>query len=303
MPLYKYNKDNITNFFKEKHGEKFDYSKVDYVDLHTHVIITCKKHNHTFTQSPRKHLEGKGGCIKCAHELRNTSIKKNEKQFLKEAKAKFGDKFTYHSYIDQITEMRITCPDHGDFHILPRYHVFNQYGCPKCATEAQSSKLKKTFTDFITQATDVHGDKFTYSENSFIDYTTKMEIICHIHGAFKQKPRYHVAGKGCPECGKHSFKDSKPGIMYYLSINNGQAYKIGITNKTIQDRFYLPDLEQISVLKTWEYSDGAECRKAERKILQDYKQFKYTGPSLLSSGNTELFSIDILNLDQTQTQT
>lgn len=297
MPLYKYNKDNIIDFFKEKHGEKFDYSKVMYIDLQTHVTIKCKKHNHTFTQSPRKHLEGKGGCIKCASELRNISIKKTEEQFLKEAKAKFGDKLIYHNYVDQTTKMQITCPEHGDFYILPRYHIFNQYGCPKCAIAAQSRQMKKTFTDFITQATKAHGDKFTYNEDSFVDYDNKIEITCPIHGVFKQKPKYHVTGKGCPECGKHSFKDSKPGIMYYLSINNGQAYKIGITNKTIQERFYLPDLEQISVLKTWEYSDGAECRKAERKILQNYKQYKYTGPNLLSSGNSELFTIDVLGLD------
>lgn len=93
------------------------------------------------------------------------------------------------------------------------------------------------------------------------------------------------------------FVQTKPAILYYLSINNGEAYKIGITNKSIKDRFNSTDLKKITVLKEWEYPIGYDAYKAEQRILSMYKEFKYKGHDLLQSGNTELFTYDILGLD------
>jgi len=36
----------IIKEFKEKHGDKYDYSKVKYIDSKTHVNIICKKENY-----------------------------------------------------------------------------------------------------------------------------------------------------------------------------------------------------------------------------------------------------------------
>jgi hypothetical protein len=48
---------------KLKHEDKYDYSKVEYVNSHTQIIIICKDHG-DFLQIPNKHLLGTG-CIKC----------------------------------------------------------------------------------------------------------------------------------------------------------------------------------------------------------------------------------------------
>lgn len=45
------------------HGNKYDYSKVNYINAKTKVKIICKKHGE-FTQTPNKHLS-KQGCPKC----------------------------------------------------------------------------------------------------------------------------------------------------------------------------------------------------------------------------------------------
>ena len=93
------------------------------------------------------------------------------------------------------------------------------------------------------------------------------------------------------------FRTDKPGILYYLRINGGQAYKIGITNKSVNERFRASDIQKIEVLKEVYYEDGKECADEERRILNEYKKYKYEGTSLLESGNTELFSIDVLGED------
>lgn len=67
---YEYRKDKLKKTRDEFitdavkiHGEKYDYSKVEYVNAHTKVCIICKKHGE-FYQRPNDHLNGEG-CPKC----------------------------------------------------------------------------------------------------------------------------------------------------------------------------------------------------------------------------------------------
>ena len=61
------NKKLTTEEFIEKaklvHGNKYDYAKVEYINNHTKVLITCPKHG-DFSQIPNSHLNGRG-CPKC----------------------------------------------------------------------------------------------------------------------------------------------------------------------------------------------------------------------------------------------
>ena len=50
----------------EKHGDKYDYSLVNFFKVKEKVDIICKKHG-CFKQSVDNHLRGHG-CPKCAHE-------------------------------------------------------------------------------------------------------------------------------------------------------------------------------------------------------------------------------------------
>ncbi len=90
----------------------------------------------------------------------------------------------------------------------------------------------------------------------------------------------------------------KPAILYYLRITVGDVkfYKIGITNLSVEKRFGT-DMQKISVIKEWPYLLGADAYQAEQTILSLNKEFKYFGPSLLKSGNTEIFTKDVGELD------
>lgn len=55
------------------HKKKYDYSRVKYIDAHTHVTIICPIHGE-FLQAPTKHLAG-SGCSDCAKKPKiNTEI-------------------------------------------------------------------------------------------------------------------------------------------------------------------------------------------------------------------------------------
>jgi len=75
-------------------------------------------------------------------------------------------------------------------------------------------------------------------------------------------------------------------------------YIIGITNLSIDKRFPVLDRKRIRVIKIWNFEKGRDAVIYERDILVEFERFKYHGPNVLvGEGNTELFSKDVLNLD------
>ena len=59
--------ESIVRKFQRIHGGTFDYSKVDYFNHSTKVIIICRRHG-PFEQQPRLHLRGSTGCRQCIAE-------------------------------------------------------------------------------------------------------------------------------------------------------------------------------------------------------------------------------------------
>ena len=74
---------------KEIHGNKYDYSKAEYVDTHTKVSIICPIHGE-FLQSPHENYKG-NGCKKCLAEKRKLS----HKEFVEKAEKIHGKKYDY----------------------------------------------------------------------------------------------------------------------------------------------------------------------------------------------------------------
>jgi len=58
-----------------------------------------------------------------------------------------------------------------------------------------------TTEKFIKKAKVIHGDKYDYSVDNYINNRTKMKIRCKVHGVFEQNPYNHLSGRGCPKCG------------------------------------------------------------------------------------------------------
>lgn len=87
------------------HGDKYDYSKVEYVNKTTKVCIICPEHGE-FMQEPCAHTARKRGCPKCeVFKSRKWSeltiidyIKKNNIRFIRELRTK--NKSAYNAAID-----------------------------------------------------------------------------------------------------------------------------------------------------------------------------------------------------------
>lgn len=188
---------------KEVHGNKYDYSKVEYINNRTKVCIICPKHGE-FWQLPSNHLFGKG-CNACKYDIISEKKRIGTKDFIERAKKIHGNKYGYDNveYVGEKKEVDIFCYKHGMFRQKPLVHLMG-CGCPKCAKNG----VKLTTELFIEKAKEIHGDKYDYSKVKYVNAKTPVVIICPEHGEFSQTPAGHLVGHGCPIC-KGKFKRTK----------------------------------------------------------------------------------------------
>ena len=225
---------------KKAHGNKYDYSLVNYVNIHTKVKIVCPEHG-IFEQGPLDHLRGVN-CPKCGRINAGISKKRTTEQFIEEAKKVHGDKYDYSlvNYINSHTKVKIVCPEHGIFEQTPENHFLNKQGCAICA-----KRVRKTTEQFIEEAKKVHGNKYDYSKVNYVNAHTKVEIKCNIcNSIFTQAPHEHLKGKGC-SCSKQSHGEKE--IEKFLKENDiiYSAEKIFLhcrDEKPLPFDFYLSEL-------------------------------------------------------------
>ncbi len=283
------------------HGDRYDYSKVRYVEARSKVTIFCRDHGF-FEQLPDSHIRG-SGCDDCGRLVGTEARRKTTDQFIANAKAVHGDCYDYSlvEYVDNVTKVLIICRDHGTFEQSPSAHL-NGSGCYECGKLSSAEAKRKTADQFITNAKAVHGDRYDYSLVEYLAAIKTVTIICPDHDAFEQTGDSHLSGTGCPDCAESGFNPSEPGILYYVAVTTDDGdtrYKIGITNLTVKRRFPAADLARIRIVKTWQFAVGRVAEEREAEILYQYAGDRYYGPDILvGAGNTELFTHDVLGLDK-----
>ena len=111
----KFTREEFIRRAKEVHGDKYDYSKLEYVDTKTKVCIICPEHG-VFWKFPYDHLGG-GGCPKCSAY--------GKEEFIQKAREVHGDKYDYSkvNYVNSYTKVCIICPEHGEFWQKPNSHI------------------------------------------------------------------------------------------------------------------------------------------------------------------------------------
>ncbi|SKA48126.1 hypothetical protein [Photobacterium toruni] len=154
-------------------------------------------------------------------------MKKKKDIFITKAEICHHQRYSYafFDYINAKTKSTITCPIHGNFNQRPDVHLAG-HGCPAC-----SGKLKKNIDDFITQATTIHHNKYSYGGFIYKGALQKGVICCQIHGNFEQSPNAHLAGKGCPQCAKNSQYSQTTYIKKANAIHH-HNYQYSNTNYT-----------------------------------------------------------------------
>ena len=266
---------------RQKHGNKYDYSKVDYVNSRTKVCVICPEHGE-FWVRPSNHLNG-SGCRKCANEKRAIKKRLTLDSFLERAMEVHGKKYDYSKveYVNNSTKVCIICPEHGEFWQTPQNHLKGS-GCTLCFRKKNLS----TNSDFIKKAQSVHLNKYDYSLVKYENSQTKVKIICHEkdkngkeHGIFEQTPSTHLQGGGCPKCNRlklrQQFQKQKEDFIQEAKEIHGSKYdysKVAYVNNQTKVCIICPTHGEF-----WQtpnhHLHGSGCPKcykhSERKLTQE----------------------------------
>jgi hypothetical protein len=211
---------------REKHQDKYIYTKVKYINNLIKVIITCPKHG-DFDQVPKSHLNG-FGCKKCSGLETLTT-----EQFIEKSNIKHKFKYCYDKsiYINNQTPVEIRCNKHGYFKQIPPNHYLKGFGCKKCKIESMFNSKE----DFIEKSNIIHKDKYSYELVEYKRNDEKVEILCRIHGLFLQTPHVHLNGRGCSKC-----KNSKGEKLIESILNENHVdYKTQVKFEKLK---YINDL-------------------------------------------------------------
>jgi len=190
-----------------KHGDRYDYSLVRYVDYETGVSIVCKRHG-IFIRKPSDFMEGKG-CPKCGREKGHSSHKSCMEEFICSANKVHDSKYDYSQAIYETCykKVKIICTIHGSFEQAPSSHLTGR-GCPKCGLEKIRNEKVLSRESFVDRSNAVHSNLYDYSLVCYHNNFTKVKIICAKHGVFEIAPTSHLSGHGCAKCSfeKASFR-------------------------------------------------------------------------------------------------
>lgn len=284
---------NSTETFIDKavklHGDRYDYSLVNYTGARESVKIICKFHGE-FEQEARVHLMG-CHCQKCANEMISDSKKHTLSSFIERSKQHHGERYDYSlvEYKHSCSPVKIICSVHGIFKQNPKEHMDGN-GCTKCAREKNKDACRKDNDYFIEKAKLTHGDKYDYSLVEYTKAITKVKIICKTHGVFEQRPTDHYRS-GCPECNHVSTYIKSSYVSNAISNHGGDStlyfiqvfddvesfYKIGITVYDIYERFsnFISMPYDYHVLYT--ITDNVErIWDLEKHLLSKFYDFSYS---------------------------
>ena len=191
--------NNREDFIKKAtkiHGDKYDYSHLNYTGSILKLELTCKIHG-IFMQKQNSHLSGKG-CPQCGKD----KIEITHDKFMKRARELYGDKYRYNKVqcINGKSIVKIYCEKHKEYFSIMARKFLGGTICPKCGNENRSTKQLKSNEDFIREAQIKHDNKYTYKSTHYRGGKHRVKITCPYHGVFEQLPFHHLKGHGCIKC-------------------------------------------------------------------------------------------------------
>lgn len=156
---------DIIERFRDIHGDKYDYSKVNFNKMHEKVCIICPQHGE-FWMTPSKHYSKKQGCPKCGRDNIKKCLLLHQEDVINKFNEVHGGRYNYSNveYRSMRDKVDIICPKHGVFRQYPFDHI-NGHGCPKCGMII--SKNEDEIFEYICQF--IGSDKVVRNERGILN--------------------------------------------------------------------------------------------------------------------------------------
>lgn len=285
---------------KEIHGNKYDYSLVNYKDNKTSITVICPTHGE-FSIRPDIHLWQQQGCRSCGYERNSQNFKHSLKQFVEKANKIHNLKYSYEKaiYIKRTEKICVTCPEHGDFFVLASEHL-SGVSCKKCSDNLR----KDTFESFLKKAQKVHGERYIYFKEKFNNSKTKIDVKCSVcHNIFQMRPNTILQGSGCPVCNRiggftrTSFidlckKKKRTPTVYILFCKNEfeKFFKIGITSRDLSLRYHSSSCLPYPFKVLYQIKGEPEkIYDVEKTLIRDLNKYNYQPSKAFGGSFRECF--------------
>lgn len=151
---------------------------------------------------------------------------------------------------------------------------------------------------FRNSLSNTHKTLYNYYSQEVYNDSNSSKVLnnCDIHGDYLDDV---FIGNGCPYCNMeklNKYKNppayfDKPTIFYIIKIED--FYKIGITTKSVEDRYKYENVEYMIIFKT-QFNTGKPAFEFEQWCTSNFYQYKYKGKSPFRyTGVSEIFSYNI----------
>lgn len=268
---------------------KYTYQDVVYLGGRVKVEITCPEHGN-FWQQAASHKDDGKGCPECGRLGTIAGQILGDEGFIEKSTKLNGERYDYSlvNYVNSKTPVTIICREHGKFSCLPNDHLQGHH-CPTCGRVGTENSQRGSKEDMVRLSRPKHGDTYNYDLVEYVNMGTKVKITCKTHGTFMQQPDNHIAGAGCPHCGKSGYNRLKPGTCYILRAGN--VTKVGITNRSPKTRIRevkntgAPAFE---VHSSFYFEDGNLALNLETNLLRHLEK-THSRVDEVYQGSTECF--------------
>ena len=193
-------------------GDRWDYSKTVYHKRTSPITVICRDHGE-FQQDVYAHLSGSTGCRLCSG--RNLTTE----EYVDRASLVWGDRWDYSNtvYTGATNKVKVECRKHGVFEQIAHIHLRGHVGCQPCLGNVYDNE------SYIRKVTEVWEGRWDYSNTNYTGSTKPIDIVCKVHGEFRQGADVHSWGhvgcKGCVEVG------TSTGEQELLSFIESQGFE------------------------------------------------------------------------------
>ena len=182
---------------KAVHGDRYDYSKVEYVNSKTKVCIICKEHGE-FWQRPSHHTNGHG-CTKCASDVNAAKMRLWTEERCREVALRYTEMKAFRTESEEA------------YNAALKHKWLKDYTWLSYKIDVSKPKKKRqsyTQEEIIEKIRSIFGERYSYEKVEYKAMKVPITLICHEkdvngveHGEFIMRPDNIFSGKqGCPKC-------------------------------------------------------------------------------------------------------
>lgn len=193
---------NCVDRLRKLYGELYDYSKVNYINNNTPIILHCNKHHLDFQSLPNNLYKNHIGCPLCIKEKKERN---NSNKFINklQEQAVLND-FIFCLNGNEKAKDKITCKCLKCNTLFKKdlYHLLRGSACQKCSREQMRLKKCMSQEEAYNRLIQISQEKhYSFKPFEYVNQHQYIDCYCEVCGhKWRQTYNHLIRGRGCSVC-------------------------------------------------------------------------------------------------------